>query len=138
MLTHVWGILTHVWEMITLSSPLMPSTPLVYVSSCMRVNLSHTCVRSHASHTSYTCHHQRFLTHVWAYFPLWLVKTLIHVESTWPPPHRSWEILALHLAFNLNHLLHPFSYKRRALFLFFNKHYLPHCYSAGFVRNHIP
>ena len=42
----------------------------------MRVKLTHTCVRSHASHTSSTswsCHHQRLLTHVWAYCPLWLV-----------------------------------------------------------------
>ena len=44
--------------------------------------------------------------------PFELIKTLIHVESTWPPPHRSWEILALHLAFNLSHLLHLISYKR--------------------------
>lgn len=35
-----------------------------FVPLHMGINLSHTCVRSHASHTPCTCPHQRLLTHV--------------------------------------------------------------------------
>ena len=79
----------------------------------MRVKLTHT------SSTPCTCHHQRLLTHVWAYCPLWLVKNpnscRVYLASTSLTPHRSWGILALHITFNLSHLLYLFSYKRRAL-----------------------
>ena len=85
----------------------------------MRVKLTHTCVRSHASHTSCTPHSHvtiKGFSHMCEHISLFdWSKTLIHLESTWPPPHWSWEILALHLAFNLNRLLHLTSYKRRAL-----------------------
>ena len=85
----------------------------------MRVKLTHTCVRSHASHTSSTPHAHvtiKGFSHMCEYLaPFDWSKTLIHVESTWPPPHWSWEILSLHLAFDLNRLLHLISYKRRAL-----------------------
>ena len=79
--------LTHVWEGMLLTP--LPPLDHVTIKGC-----SHMC-----EHIS----------------PFELVKTLIHVELTWPPPHRSWEILALHLAFNLSRPLHLISYKRRAL-----------------------
>ena len=80
----------------------------------MRVKLTHTWLLTplppHDHVTIKGCSHM--CEHI---APFELVKTLIHVESTWPPPHWSWEILALHLAFNLSHPLHLFSYKMRAL-----------------------
>ena len=79
--------LTHVWEAMLLTPP--PPHAHVTIKGC-----------------SHMCEHMA---------PFKLVKTLIHVESTWPPPHRSWEILALHLAFDLSRPLHLISYKRRAL-----------------------
>ena len=113
MLTHVWGMftlpitlhafhasynfvsftwesswLTHVWEAMLL-------TPLAHVTI------------------------KGLLTHVWAYCPLWIGQNPnpcgVYLASTSLIPHQSWEILVLHLAFNLNHPLHLFSYKRRAL-----------------------
>ena len=118
-----------------------PSCPPHLFHVCpihMRVKLSHTCVRSHASHTSYTCHIKGF-SHMCEHIsPLWMVKTLIHMESTWPPPHWSWEILALHLAFNLSRPLHLSSPIKGEPSPHFHIYHLPHCYAAGFVSNHIP
>ena len=101
--------LTHVWEAMLLTHP--PPLAHVTIKGC-----SHMC--------------EHLAPFDWS-------KTLIHVELTWPSPHRSWEILALHLAFDLSRPLHLISYKRRALSSFQQKHYLPHGYAAGFVSNHI-
>ena len=79
--------LTHVWEAMLLTPP----PPLAHVT---------------IKGFSRMCEHIA---------PFDWSKTLIHVELTWPPPHRSWEILALHLAFDLSRPLHLISYKRRPL-----------------------
>ena len=95
----------------------------------MRVKLTHTCVRSHASHTSSTPHAHvtiKGFSHMCEHLaPFDWSKTLIHAESTWTPPHRSWEIPTLHLAFDLSHLLHLISYKRRALSSFYTSTIYP-------------
>ena len=114
--------------MFTLPSPLMPFMPLSCLSPSHESHVvTHMCEKpcfSHLLHTSCTCHHQRLLTHVWAYCPLWMVKNPnpcgVYLASTSLTPHRSWEILALHLAFNPSRPLHLFSYKRRALSSFPN------------------
>ena len=112
-------VLTHVWEVITHFHSSCLSCLFHVCPLHMRVKLTHTCVRSHASHTSCTPHRHvtiKGCSHMFEHIaPFELVKTLIHVESTWPLPHWSWEILALHLAFDLSRPLHLISYKRRAL-----------------------
>ena len=142
VLTHVWGILTHVWGMFTLPITLhafhasfmfvpftWESSWLTHVWEAMLLTpfppLAHVTIKG----WSHMCEHLA---------PFDWSKTLIHVELTWPPPHRSWEILALHLEINLSRPLHLISYKRRALSSFSGIYHLPHCYAARFVRNHIP
>ena len=108
----------------------------------MRVKLTHTCVRSHASHTSSTswsCHHQRFLTHVWASCPLWLVINPnpcgAYLASTSlilrdPSPSILHWISTVHFPIKGEPSPH---FKGENM-----KHYLSHCYVAGFVSYQIP
>ena len=102
--------LTHVWEAMLLT----PLPPLDHVTI---KGFSHMC--------------EPFAPFEWS-------KTLIHVELTWPPPHWSWGILALHLSFNPSRPFHLSSPIKGEPLSSFSQEPHAYCYAAGFVSNHIP